>query len=65
MRLNSERELANARRKLRLLEESYEDARTDMEDAHQRELELESLTRLMNQVKEEIASYEAHHAVRR
>ncbi len=47
-------------RKLRELEEGYEEARADTEDEHLRELELESLRRLINQLKEEIARYEAH-----
>lgn len=66
MSLESDRELANTRRKLKLLEESYEEARNDTTDGeHVRELELESLKRLINQLKEEIARYEARHAVPR
>jgi len=66
MTLGSERELANTRRKLRLLEESYEEARNDAEGGeHVRELELESLRRLINQLKEEIARYEARQPSRR
>lgn len=65
MSLNNERELANTKRKLHLLEASYEEARTDPhESEHIRELTMESLRRLINQFKEEIARYEAHHAVR-
>ena len=61
MTLRNDRELANTRRKLRLLEEGYEEARAETdEDEHLRELELESLKRLINQFKEEIARYEAH-----
>ena len=60
MTLRNERELDNTKRKLRLLEESYEEARTDTEDdEHLREVEMESLKRLINQLKEEIARYEA------
>ena len=58
-----DRELINTRRKLRLLEESSEEARADtQDDEHLRELEMESLKRLINQLKEGIARYEAHHA---
>ncbi len=65
MTLRSDRELANTRRKLRLMEEGYEEARTETdEDEHLRELEMESLKRLINQFKEEIARYEAHQPTR-
>ncbi|MFN0135199.1 MAG: hypothetical protein ACKVS9_03680 [Phycisphaerae bacterium] len=60
MNLNSERELLNTKRKLRDLEEGFEEARADTEDEHLRELEMESFRRLINQLKEEIARYEAH-----
>jgi flagellar biosynthesis chaperone FliJ len=63
--LKSDRELENTKRKLRLLEEGYEEARADTEDEHLRELEMESLKRLINQLKEEIARYEAHQPGRR
>ncbi len=60
MTLRNDRELANTREKLRLLEETYEDTRNDMsEDARVRELSMHSLKRLINQLKEEIARYEA------
>ena len=63
MNLRDDGELANTRRKLCLLEESYEEARADtQDDEHLRELELESLERLINRLKEEIARYQAHHA---
>ncbi len=65
MRLNSEREVANTRKKLARLEERYEALRSGVEpDARLRELSMQSLKRLINQLKEEIARYEAHHAVR-
>jgi len=65
MKLRDDHEVANTKRKLRLLEESYEEARVDTdEDEHLRELELESLKRLINQLKEEIARYEAHQPAR-
>jgi len=60
MILRNDQELSNTQRKLRLLEESYEEARADTEgDGHLRELEMESLKRLINQLKEEIARFEA------
>ena len=65
MILNSDRELTNTKRKLLLLEEAYEEARADTEDDHLRELEMESLKRLINQLKEEIARYEAHQPLQR
>lgn len=66
MTLRSERELANTRRKLRLLEESYQETRNDPdEDEHIRDVTMESLRRLINQFKEEIARYEAHQPARR
>ena len=64
--LQNDRQLANTRAKLRLLEESYEEARCETDnDEELREAEMESLKRFINQLKEEIARYEAHHAVRR
>jgi hypothetical protein len=63
--LRNDRELANTKRKLELLEQSYEEARNDPEeDEHVREVTLESLTRLINQFKEEIIRYEAHQPAR-
>lgn len=65
MTLRNDRELANTKRKLELLEQSYEEARNDPEeDEHVREVTLESLTRLINQFKEEIIRYEAHQPAR-
>ena len=65
MTLRSERELANTRRKLRFLEESYQETRDDSdEDEHIRDVTMESLRRLINQFKEEIARYEAHQPTR-
>ena len=64
--LQNDRQLANTREKLRLLEESYEEARQETGvDEELREAEMESLKRLMNQFKEEIARYEAHQPARR
>ena len=66
MELRSERELANTREKLRMLEEAYEETRADSsEDSHVRELSKRSLRRLINQLKEEIARYEAHQPLKR
>ena len=57
--LRNERELSNTRDKLRLLEESCEEASSEMGgDAELRDAELESLKRFINQLKEEIARYE-------
>ena len=65
MNLRNEQELVNTKNKLLLLEQSYEEARTDPdEDEHVREVTLESLKRLINQLKEEIARYEAHQPAR-
>jgi len=66
MILQSERELNHTKEKLRLLEETYDEVQSETtEDEHLQELELESLRRLINQLEEEIARYEAHHAIRR
>jgi hypothetical protein len=61
MMLQNERELANTREKLEMLESSYEEVRMETSDDDElREAELKSLKRFMNQLKEEIARYEAH-----
>jgi hypothetical protein len=66
MRVSSDRELASTRRKLRLLEQSYEAAQNEgADDLHLRDVELGSLKRLINQLKEEIARYEARQPARR
>ena len=66
MELKSEQELANTRQKLTMLEASYQDMQKDTtESAYVREATLRSLKRLINQLKEEIARYEAHQTVRR
>jgi hypothetical protein len=63
--LKNDVELANTRDKLRLLEESYEEVISeDTDDEELREAEMASLKRLINQFKEEIARYEAHHPAR-
>ena len=64
--LRNERELANTREKLRMIEESYEESRQEIDgDEELREAEMESLQRLINQFKEEIARYEARQPARR
>ena len=66
MTLKNNRELTNTREKLRELEQDYEELRTDgTEHPHVREVTMESLKRLINQLKEEIVRYEAHQPVRR
>lgn len=65
MRLQSEREVENTRAKLRMLEESYAEACAETDgDEDLREAELQSLMRLINQLKEEIARYNARHLMR-
>jgi hypothetical protein len=64
--LQNERELANTREKLRLLEASYEEASLESSDDEElREMEMESLKRLIKQFKEEIARYKARQPARR
>ena len=66
MRLQSVHELDNTCRKLRELEEDYEAALNwPIENVHVREATLNSLRRLINQLKEEIARYEARQPPRR
>ncbi len=66
MKLQSGHELENTRRKLGDLEEAYAAAATrPIENVHAREATLTSLRRLINQLKEEIARYEAHQPSRR
>jgi hypothetical protein len=66
MDLRSERELVNTRAKLERLQALYDDASKEVGgDEELREMELESLQRLINQLKEEIARYEARRLVRR
>jgi hypothetical protein len=65
MNLKSQRELANTQKKLRLLEKLHAEASADARSSVEvRNAELESLHRLINQLKEEIARYEARHVVR-
>ena len=66
MKLQSVHELENTRRKLRELEEEYEAAmKRPIDNAHVRDATLNSLRRLINQLKEEIARYEAHQPLQR
>lgn len=65
MRLQSERELQNTRAKLESLEASYEALRIETGgDEELREASMESLMRLINQFREEIARYEARQPAR-
>jgi hypothetical protein len=66
MKLKSETELVNTQVKLRELEELYEACgRRDTDSPRVRELTLHSLKRIINQLKEEIAVFEAHRLVKR
>ena len=61
MRLTGTWELQAAREKLRLLEEHYRKRLEEpVENPHTRELSLLSLKKTINQLKEEVARYEAH-----
>ncbi len=60
MELKDEREVEVTREKLRSLETRYQAVSQDPgDDAHIQELTLGSLKRLINQMKEEIARFEA------
>lgn len=64
MSLNSGRELANTQAKLARLEERYEALRSQpTDDEELREMTMESLKRTINELKEEIARYEARYPV--
>jgi hypothetical protein len=59
--LRNEREVANTRTKLARLEARYAAHENETGgDEELREMTMESLARLINQFKEEIARYEAH-----
>lgn len=65
MMLKNKIELANTRDKLAKLETRYEALRNETsEDEELREVTMRSLKRYINQFKEEIARYEAHHLVK-
>lgn len=64
MNLQNQRELATTREKLKLLEQQFtahQSAQT--ENGHVREISRRSLKRLINQLKEEIARFEAQDAI--
>jgi hypothetical protein len=66
MELINEQALTNTREKLRQLTELYRTNETRRGgDEELREMTMESHMRLINQLKEEIARYEARHAVSR
>ena len=66
MILRNQTELENTRAKLALLEARYAALRDEASDDEKlREATLQSLKRYINQFKEEIARYEARHAVQR
>lgn len=66
MILRNDRELSNTRIKLARLEALYADHENETGgDEELREASMESLKRLINQFKEEIARYEAHQPARR
>jgi len=66
MSLKNDIELENTRGKLRELEDRYEARRgQNAVNPHVHELTLQSLKRLINQLKEEIVRYEAHQPARR
>jgi hypothetical protein len=65
MTLQNDVELANTREKLREVENWYDELSQDHgEDEHVKQLTLRSYKRLINQLKEEIARYEAHQPAR-
>jgi len=65
MSLKNDFELANTRDKLRILEDRYETLRNETgPDQHVRELSMRSIKSTINQLKEEIARYQAHQPAR-
>ena len=65
MNLQGARELETTRKKLQLLQDHYQSRLRDTTDnTYARELSLRSLKKMINQLTEEIARYEAH-AVKR
>jgi flagellar biosynthesis chaperone FliJ len=66
MTLKSERELVNTREKLAHLEARYKELLDDSTmNARVRDLTMHSIKRLINQLKEEIAVFEAHRLAKR
>jgi hypothetical protein len=65
MELKDEREVEVTREKLSALEAQYREVNEDpRDDAHIQELTLRSLKRMINQMKEEIARFEARRSLR-
>jgi hypothetical protein len=61
MSITNRRELEASREKLAWLEKEHEQVKLEPTDRpHSQELTLRSLTAMINQMKEEIASFEAH-----
>ncbi len=66
MSLRNERELINTRTKLTRLEARYQALAAEIGgDEELREISMDSLKRTINQLKEEIARFEAHSPIRR
>ena len=66
MELKDKRQVQNTREKLRRLEECYDDEKRSPDgDAHSQELTLQSLKRIINQLKEEIVRYASCQVVAR
>jgi len=65
MSLQGQRELEATQEKLRMLEERFEaNQREQGGDEHVRELNLRSLKRLINQLKEEIARFQSRSSLK-
>jgi hypothetical protein len=63
--IQSQQQLANTKEKLRQLEEHYRKRRAEAaEDTYARKLSLQSLKRTINQLKEEIARFQARSGVK-
>lgn len=61
MKLENWRQVENTRKKLRLLQEQYEEIQqTGAEDQRLRDLTLRSMKTFMNQLQEEIMVFECH-----
>ena len=66
MILQNDAEVRNTKEKLRELEEHFEKRRHDTDgDPRTHEMSMRSIKRIINQLKEQIARYEAHQSVRR
>jgi hypothetical protein len=64
MTIETKQQLLNSKEKLRQLEEHYQRRKDEPTDNdYARQVSLRSLRRLMNQLKEEIIRFEAHHKV--